>query len=124
MTLIELIRAQQTARHDAAMTALDDRARDIDLLDRLARSLRGRGWNAQPNVTTEQVGSTVRVELWLHLSATASELADVLEHLGRDEITASRIVHHERRTLRHYALRLRDCTVQLHAYIHAARVAA
>ncbi len=124
MTLIELIRAQQQARHDATMTAIDDRSRDIDTLDRLARSLRARGWNVQPNVTTEPIGSIVRCELWLHVSATADELADVLEFLGADGVHASRILHHERRTLRHYSLRLRDCTVQLHAYVHAARVAA
>jgi hypothetical protein len=51
-------------------------------------------------------------------------LADVIEFLGADGVSASRVLHHERRTLRHYSLRLGSCTVQLHAYIHAAREAA
>lgn len=52
----------------------------------LAGALRARGWNLQPNVTIEVVGSALRCELWLQLSRTKSELADVIEFLGGDSV--------------------------------------
>jgi hypothetical protein len=124
MNLLDLTLQQQQAQHDAAVAALHARSADIALLERLGTALRARGWNAQPHVTIGAVAGAARCELWLHLSATQVELADVIEFLGADGVSASRVLHHERRTLRHYSLRLGSCTVQLHAYIHAAREAA
>lgn len=124
MTLLELTLQQQQAQHDAAVAALTTRSADIALLERLGAALRARGWNAQPHVTVGPLAGAARCELWLHLSATQVELADVIEYLGTDGVSATRVLHHERRTLRHYSLRLGGCTVQLHAYIHTAKEAA
>lgn len=124
MTLLELTLQQQQAQHDAAVAAIHTCSADIALLERLGTALRARGWNAQPHVTVGARAGAQRCELWLHLSANPNELADVIEYLGADGVSATRVLHHEHRTLRHYSLRLGSCSVQLHAYIHTAREAA
>lgn len=124
MNLLELTLQQLQARHDAAVAAVQSRADDIATLDRLMFALRSRGWAAQASVDTAPIGCGASVTLWLHLSATERELADALEFLGRDGVSAHRVVNHERRTMRHYSLRLANATVQLYAYVHPAQVAA
>ena len=124
MTLLELTLQQQQAQHDAAVAALNVRSADIANLERLGTALRARGWNAQPHVTVGPIAGAARCELWLHLSAIQVELADVIEYLGTDGVTATRVHHHEHRTLRHYSLRLGNCVVQMQAYVHPAREAA
>jgi hypothetical protein len=116
---------QQQQRNAAALAAIESRAPDIAILDRLVRNLRARDWKAEALVETEPVGSHAVCRLLLLLSCSENELGNVLEHLGADGIGVDRWVTGDIGCSRQYQLRLDRCTVRLHAYVHTpARVAA
>lgn len=123
MSLYSETLAFEASRYQAAVAAIESRRADIEALGRMRIALRARGWAAEAVVTTEGP-QRERCALALWMSVTERELADVIEHLGHLGVAATRIVHHDRRTLRHYTLQLNGFPVALFAQLHGSKEAA
>lgn len=121
--LLEQAIFEENKRHDAALAAIQSRAPDISVLERLVRALQARGWRAEALVEPRRYGLNAAIELVLLLSCSEGELLDVMEYLTAEGIHVAR--GGERRYSREYALRLATFTVRMNAYVHTpARVAA
>jgi len=116
---------EENKRHDAALAAIQSRAPDISVLERLVRALQARGWRAEALVEPRRYGLNAAIDLVLLLSCSEGELLDVMEYLTADGIHVARKVTGDIGCSREYALRLATFTVRMNAYVHTpARVAA